>query len=55
MDLKAAGLDSGNYWFYDHADLDSLYAQGLVEAERALLTQLAEKIAASMTLPAEPG
>lgn len=37
MDLKAAGLDSGNYWFYDHADVDALYRQGqtgkLLEAE----------------------
>ena len=23
MDLKAAGLDSGNYWFYDHEDVDA--------------------------------
>lgn len=29
MDLKAAGLDSGNYWFYDHPDLDEIYTQGL--------------------------
>ena len=29
MDLRTAGLDSGNYWFYDHADVDSLYRQGL--------------------------
>jgi all-trans-retinol 13,14-reductase len=28
MDLAAAGLDSGNYWFYDHADVDGLYKQG---------------------------
>jgi all-trans-retinol 13,14-reductase len=28
MDLKAAGLDSGNYWFYDHEDVDTLYRQG---------------------------
>ncbi|RME80690.1 MAG: NAD(P)/FAD-dependent oxidoreductase [Caldilineae bacterium] len=28
MDLRAAGLDSGNYWFYDHADLETLYRQG---------------------------
>ena len=28
MDLKAAGLDSGNYWFYDHEDIDGLYKQG---------------------------
>ncbi len=29
MDLREAGLDSGNYWFYDHADVDELYRQGL--------------------------
>ncbi|MBC8330504.1 MAG: NAD(P)/FAD-dependent oxidoreductase [Anaerolineae bacterium] len=29
MDLAAAGLDSGNYWFYDHADVDALYKLGL--------------------------
>ncbi len=29
MDLKAAGLDSGNYWFYDHEDVDGLYRLGL--------------------------
>lgn len=29
MDLRAAGLDSGNYWFYRHADLDAIYRQGL--------------------------
>jgi len=29
MDLREAGLDSGNFWFYDHADVDELYRQGL--------------------------
>jgi phytoene dehydrogenase-like protein len=29
MDLRAAGLDSGNYWFYDHPDVDAIYKQGL--------------------------
>lgn len=28
MDLRAAGLDSGNFWFYDHADVDQLYQLG---------------------------
>ena len=28
MDLRAAGLDSGNYWFYDHQDIDQLYRLG---------------------------
>ncbi|MBE9524870.1 MAG: NAD(P)/FAD-dependent oxidoreductase, partial [Chloroflexi bacterium] len=31
MDLRAAGLDSGNYWFYDHADMDELYGLGLTD------------------------
>lgn len=29
MDLRAAGMDSGNVWFYQHADLDSIYKTGL--------------------------
>ncbi len=29
MDLRAAGYDSGNYWFYRHPDLDRIYRQGL--------------------------
>ena len=29
MDLRAAGLDSGNYWFYEHADLNAIYGDGL--------------------------
>ena len=28
MDLRAAGLDSGNFWFYDHEDLNDLYRRG---------------------------
>jgi all-trans-retinol 13,14-reductase len=31
MDLRAAGLDSGNFWFYDHPDLEQLYSQGLTD------------------------
>ncbi len=31
MDLKAAGLDSGNYWFYDNEDVDGLYKMGLTD------------------------
>lgn len=31
MDLRAAGLDSGNFWFYDHTDVDELYRQGLTD------------------------
>jgi len=29
MDLRAAGLDSGNYWYYENADVDGLYRLGL--------------------------
>lgn len=32
MDLRAAGLDSGNFWFYDHADVDKIYSDGLTDA-----------------------
>ena len=31
MDLRAAGLDSGNFWYYDNADVDNLYALGLTD------------------------
>jgi len=32
MDLRGAGLDSGNMWYYDHADVDKIYADGLGDA-----------------------
>ena len=33
MDLRRdAGLDSGNFWFYEHADLDRIYSDGLTDA-----------------------
>jgi all-trans-retinol 13,14-reductase len=32
MDLRAAGLDSGNFWFYDHPDVDKIYTDGLTDA-----------------------
>jgi len=31
MDLKAAGLDSGNNWYYVHEDVDGLYKMGLTD------------------------
>jgi phytoene dehydrogenase-like protein len=31
MDLRAAGLDSGNFWMYDHANVDALYRLGLTD------------------------
>jgi len=31
MDLRAAGLDSGNFWFYDHQDIDELYRLGATD------------------------
>jgi phytoene dehydrogenase-like protein len=33
MDLRRdGGLDSGNFWFYDHADVDKIYSDGLTDA-----------------------
>jgi all-trans-retinol 13,14-reductase len=29
LDLKSMGYDSGNYWFYNHADLDDIYTKGM--------------------------
>ncbi len=29
FDLKSMGYDSGNYWFYNHADLDEIYTKGM--------------------------
>ena len=32
MDLRRdGGLDSGNFWFYDHADVDKIYSDGLTD------------------------
>ena len=31
MDLRAAGMDSGNYWFYEHENVDELYQLGLTD------------------------
>jgi len=31
MDLREAGLDSGNFWYYDNEDVDGLYALGLTD------------------------
>jgi Phytoene dehydrogenase and related proteins len=32
MNLRSAGLDSGNFWLYDHADVDKIYTDGLTDA-----------------------
>jgi all-trans-retinol 13,14-reductase len=32
MDMRAAGLDSGNAWYYDHPDVDRIYTDGLTDA-----------------------
>ncbi len=33
MDLRRdGGLDSGNFWYYDHADVDKIYTDGLTDA-----------------------
>ena len=28
LDLKSMGYDSGNYWYYEHSDLDKIYSLG---------------------------
>jgi len=32
MDLRGAGLDSGNFWFYENEDVDKIYSDGLTDA-----------------------
>jgi phytoene dehydrogenase-like protein len=32
LDLRSEGLDSGNFWFYDHPDVDKIYSDGLTDA-----------------------
>ena len=32
MDLRGAGLDSGNYWFYENEEVDKIYSDGLTDA-----------------------
>jgi phytoene dehydrogenase-like protein len=32
MDLSGAGLDSGNMWYYENADVDKIYSDGLTDA-----------------------
>lgn len=31
MDLTAHGVDSGNYWYYSHKDVDGIYKNGLTD------------------------
>ncbi len=31
LDMRGAGLDSGNCWFYDSADVDGIYKMGLTD------------------------
>jgi len=31
MDLRGAGLDSGNFWYYNNTDVDGMYALGLTD------------------------
>jgi uncharacterized lipoprotein YmbA len=53
--LRRDGEVLAAYQFSESKTLNDDGYQALVHAERALLVQLAEKIAASMTLPATPG
>lgn len=52
MDLRLAGLDSGNNWYYDHADLEALYQAGLTD--RALHTPTPEMMFLTCTTLKDP-
>lgn len=32
LDMRGAGLDSGNFWYYDNAEVDRIYAEGQTDA-----------------------
>ena len=52
MDLRAAGLDSGNYWFYDHEDINQLYRQG--QTDHVLHAEMPEAIFLTVTTLKDP-
>ncbi|MCA9961673.1 MAG: NAD(P)/FAD-dependent oxidoreductase [Anaerolineales bacterium] len=52
MDLQAAGLDSGNVWFYRHTDVDGLYQQGL--GDRILHAERADALFLTVTTLKDP-
>ena len=52
MDLRAAGLDSGNYWFYGHDDLEQIYQAGTTD--QVLRTNRPEAIFLTVTTLKDP-
>ncbi len=52
MDLRAAGLDSGNYWFYDHADMNELY--GLASTDHVLNAKMPPALFLTVTTLKDP-
>lgn len=52
MDLRAAGLDSGNYWFYGHEDLERIYQGGL--SDTVLHTNRPDAIFLTVTTLKDP-
>jgi phytoene dehydrogenase-like protein len=52
LDLNALGFDSGNYWFYEHADIESIYEQGLGDA---VFRQPPEGLFLTVTTLKDPG
>ncbi|NUP05299.1 MAG: NAD(P)/FAD-dependent oxidoreductase [Polyangiaceae bacterium] len=51
MDLEALGLDSGNYWFYRHHDVDRIYR----EVERSLPPGSVDGLFLTITTLKDPG
>jgi phytoene dehydrogenase-like protein len=52
MDLRAAGLDSGNNWYYDNADLETLYQNGM--GDHVLHTDIPEMMFLTCTTLKDP-
>jgi len=52
MDLRGAGLDSGNYWYYENADVDGLYRLGL--GDHILNTERAPALFLTVTTLKDP-
>ena len=52
MDLHAAGLDSGNYWFYESEKVDDIYKLGLTDA--ALKTDVPQAFFLTVTTLKDP-
>ena len=52
MDLRAAGLDSGNFWYYSHNDIDQVYLNGM--SDHAMHAAIPEAIFLTATTLKDP-